>query len=163
MTPVFPPIPRSVKSVLFCLMAALLAAAGVAGDAMARDITLGGHRQDLRQGLPDNEVAGKLPEDAVALPRVVASVQNHETGQWRRVLVDAYLQSSDRRALSKARDRVMDIAANARPQLQTVPAESLGEARSGMREAKDCIRLAAEQALGRDWPGNVFIRSLAVF
>lgn len=134
-----------------------------ASDAAARDITLGGHREEQRHSNTDNQIQAKLPENAVALPRLVASVQNRETGRWQRVLVDAYLQTGDSKALGQARDHLKDIAERARPQLQSRPAEFLGAAHSGVREAKDAIRLAMEESLGHSWSGNIYIRSLAVF
>jgi hypothetical protein len=132
-------------------------------DAMARDITLGGHREEKQHSNSDTQFKAKLPEDALALPRLVASVQNRETGRWQRVLVDAYLQSADSKAMGQVRDRLQDIAKRARPQLQARPAEFLEAARSGPREAKDAIRLAAEESLGHSWAGNIYIRSMAVF
>lgn len=132
-------------------------------DANARDITLGGQREEQQHSKTDNQLTAKLPENAVALPRLVASVQNRETGRWQRVLVDAYLQTSDSKALGQARDHVKDIAAAAKPQLQARPAEFLEAAHSGVREAKDAIRLAMEEALGHSWSGTIYIRSLAVF
>jgi len=138
-----------------------LAIFGTMPDALARDITLGGHREEKRQS--DNQFTAKLPADALALPRLVASVQNHETGRWQRVLVEAYLQSSDRRTLGQVRNRLKEIADRAGPQLQARPAEYLAAARNGPREAKTCIRLAAEESLGHSWAGNIYIRSLAVF
>ncbi|PKU22778.1 hypothetical protein [Telmatospirillum siberiense] len=132
-------------------------------DALARDITLGGHREEDQHSKTDNQFKAKLPDNAVALPRLVASVQNRETGRWQRVLVDAYLQTSDPKALGQARDHVKDIAAAAKPQLQARPAEFLESAHSGVREAKDAIRLAMEEALGHGWSGTIYIRSLAVF
>lgn len=131
-------------------------------DAAARDITLGGHREEQRHS-PDNQVQAKLPDNAVALPRLVASVQNRETGRWQRVLVDAYLQSTDSKAMGQARDHLKDIAERAGPQLQARPAEFLEAAHSGAREAKDCIRTAMEESLGHSWAGTIYIRSLAVF
>lgn len=132
-------------------------------DATARDITLGGHREEQQHSKSDNQLKAKLPDNAVALPRLVASVQNHETGRWQRVLVDAYLQTSDSKALGQARDHLKDIAERARPQLQARPAEFLEAAYSGAREAKDCIRMAMEETLGHSWTGTIYIRSLAVF
>ncbi len=132
-------------------------------DAAARDITLGGHRDEQRHSYTDNQFKAKLPDNAVALPRLVASVQNRETGRWQRVLVEAYLQSADSKALGQAREHLKDIAERAGPQLQSRPAEFLGAAHGGSREAKDCIRLAMEESLGHSWSGNIYIRSLAVF
>jgi hypothetical protein len=134
---------------------------GSMSDALARDITLGGNREEKRQS--DNQFTAKLPDDALALPRLVATVQNHETGRWQRVLVEAYLQSSDRRTLGQVRDHLREIADRAGPQLEARPAEDLAAARNGPREAKTCIRLAAEESLGHSWAGNIYIRSLAVF
>ncbi|MDR3437018.1 hypothetical protein [Telmatospirillum sp.] len=145
-------------------LAAMLFGLGASvSEASARDISLGGHREEQRHSLSPNETQAKLPDDALALPRVVVSVQNHETGRWQRVLVDAYFQSADHHALSQVRDRLKDIAAKAGPQLQTKPAEFLQSAHGGARTAKDCIRLAAEESLGHSWGGSIFIRSLAVF
>jgi hypothetical protein len=132
-------------------------------DAAAKDITLGGHRDDQRHSYTENQLKAKLPDNAVALPRLVASVRNRETGRWQRVLVEAYLQSPDSKAMGQARDHLKDIAERAGPQLQSRPAEFLGAAHSGAREAKDCIRLAMEESLGHSWTGDIFIRSLAVF
>ncbi|MTJ81212.1 MAG: hypothetical protein F8N37_09360 [Telmatospirillum sp.] len=131
--------------------------------ASARDISLGGHRVEQRHELAPNEIPSKLPDNALAMPRVVASVQNHETGRWQRVLVDAYFQSSDSRSLSQVRDHMKDIVAKAGPRLQSRPAEFLEAAHGGARAAKECLRLAAEETLGHSWQGDIYIRSLAVF
>jgi hypothetical protein len=143
-----------------------LAALGLvasSGAAAARDINLGGHRAEQLQSTAPNEVMSKLPDDALAIPRVVVSVQNRETGRWQRVLVDAYFQSANHHALSQVRDRMKEIVAKAGPRLSDSPAEFLGSAHSGMRTAKDCLRLAAEETLGHSLDGDIFIRSLAVF
>ncbi len=145
-------------------LAALLFGLGASvSDAAARDITLGGHREEQRHSNSDNQLTAKLPDNALALPRMVASVQNRETGRWQRVLVEAYLQTADSKALGQARDHLKDIAERVRPELQSRPAEFLEAAHSGVREAKDCIRLAMEQSLGHSWSGDIYIRSLAVF
>lgn len=131
--------------------------------ASAKDINLGGHRTEQLHGHAPNEVPARLPETAIALPRVVASVQNHQTGRWQRVLVDAYLEPTDSKTLGQMRDKLKDIAERVRPQLQSRPAEYLEAARGGTREAKACIQQAAEESLGHGWTGNVYIKSLAVF
>lgn len=147
----------------FILATGLIAAVAWAAPASARDINLGGHRVEQLHSHTDNELTSKVPDTAIALPRVVASVQNRETGRWQRVLVDAYIEPNDKATLGKMRDLVKDIVARAGPQLQSRPAEFLESAHSGTREAKDCIRQAAEESLGRSWSGNVYIKSLAVF
>ncbi len=134
-----------------------------ASNATARDITLGGSHEDQQEGHSENEIMAKLPSDVVALPRLMASVQDSTTGRWSRVIVEAYLQSTNIITLSQVKRRVKDIAILARPQLGARPAETLGNAKIGMREAKDCIRNAVEESLGHDWSGNIYIRSLAVF
>jgi hypothetical protein len=147
-------------------LAFTLAALGMCVSAMpaaARDINLGGHRAEQLHTTPPNEVLSKLPDNALAMPRVVVSVQNHETGRWQRVLVDAYFQSANHRALSQVRDRMKEIVAKAGPRLSDSPAEFLESAHSGVRTARDCLRLAAEETLGHNWEGDIFIRSLAVF
>jgi hypothetical protein len=132
-------------------------------DAEARDLTLGGHRADQQHSNIKNEIKAKLPENALALPRLVASVLNKETGRWQRVLVEAYLQSTDHKVMGQVREHLKDIAERARPQLQSRAAETLEAAREGPSEAKNCIRLAMKESLGYSWSGDIFIRSLAVF
>lgn len=147
----------------FVLATGLIAAAAWAAPASARDINLGGQNVETRHSYSTNETKAQIPETAIALPRVVASVHNRVTGRWQRVLVDAYIEPKDKATLGQMRDLVKDIVAKMRPQLQSRPAEFLESAHSGTREAKDCIRQASEESLGHSWDGNIYIKSLAVF
>jgi hypothetical protein len=143
-----------VCSVIYCLIFL---------PAQASDLLMGDVEQDAKIRPPKNQIKSKLPTNVLALPRLEAPVRNQKTGAWQRVMVEAYLQSNDRETLDQMRQHLKDIAQKARPRLQARPAENLGEARDGPDEAKNCIRLAAEESLGHQWAGDVYIRSLAVF
>jgi hypothetical protein len=143
--------------------AAILGLTAAPSAALGRDVTLGGDRVETGHGDPANQPPFHLPDSVLTLPRVVAYMRNQETGRWRKVLVDAYLQPADGKTLSQMRERLQDIAKRTRPQMEAHPAEFFEAAYEGPREAKHCIRLAAEESLGRSWAGEIFIRSLAVF
>lgn len=147
---------------VWMLLATLLLTVVPLTHAKARDITLGGHRQEQTGKQAPNIISPHLSDDVLPLPRLVASVHNGETGRWQRVLVDAYLQP-DAKMLSQTKDHLKDIAERAKPQLQSRPAEFLEEAHGGTRAAKDCIKTAMEESLGHSWSGKIYIRSLAVF
>lgn len=130
--------------------------------ASARDISLGG-RKDAGNWHGANEVPFRLPDNVVALPTLVASVQDTETGRWKRVQVDAYLAPSDTVTTLRLRALAKDIANRARPGLRAQPAESLEPAYSGLKAARQAIRLAAQESLGRNWNGDVYIRSMTMY
>ncbi len=131
--------------------------------ASARDINLGGNRQDQVGSISRHAPTAELPKNVVALPTVVAPVQERETGRWKNVLVAAYLAPTDTATVAQMQLLKAQIARAVGKTLNTKPADQLQGARSGPRLAKECVHLAAEQTLGRSWPGDVYIRSLVVF
>ncbi len=153
----------SPPKIIVMLIGLALGLVGLADTASARDINLGGDRQDRVGSISRHVATTVLPKNVIALPTMVAPVQDSETGRWKNVMVMAYLAPTETATGMKMQLMRAQIARAAGPVLNSKPANTLQSARLGTQLAKDCIRLAADQTLGKSWPGDVYIRSLVVF
>jgi hypothetical protein len=139
---------RARTSILILIAAAftLVLAAQPAG---AKDIRLGGTDE-------------KLPKNIVQLPTIAVAMRT-EDGGWRHIKIDAWLAAKDVRT-AKAMESVKNtIIAKADRELPNHDFATLQSAELGSNEAKKVIVAAVEATIGREYKGEVLIRSMLVY
>lgn len=103
------------------------------------------------------------PVGVVELPTIVTPVRLEPDMSWRFVHVSAYLQPTDKSVaadMDKVRDQIVD---RIKAELPRHPFKAMASAYLGTNEVKEALHVAARDALGHEWTGDVFIRSLMVY
>jgi hypothetical protein len=126
----------------------------------ARDINLGGTKAAPGVTVPPPT---KLPPNIVTLPTIVVAIRK-EDGGWHHVRIDAWLAPQDTataRVMDDKKTSIVKVSETTLPGARGFSA--LQSAADGNLVAKDVIRAAAEQTIGRPWTGEVLIRNILVY
>jgi len=138
------------RTIILSLLSAGVALAVTAAPVAAKDIRLGGSTDE------------KLPKNIVQLPPIAVAIRTDDGG-WKHIRIDAWLEAKDTRTAKTMENMKNTIIAKADRELPNHDFAVLQSAELGSTEAKKAIVAAIEATIGREYKGDVLIRSMLVY
>jgi hypothetical protein len=130
--------------------ALIIALAWEGGPAAAKDIKLGGKKEET------------LPPKITALPTIAVAIRTDEGG-WKHIQIDAWLYSKDLRTAKLLEGLKNDITARADREMPNRNYATLQSPELGSNEAKKAILSAVAGSLGHNYDGEVLIKNMLVY